>query len=274
MGWQDWAIPAAAGAVGFLAGGGGGGKTDTTTTTATGTLPPFLQPYVQDLLKRGQALSYRPYTPYGGERIATFDPLQTQVFKEAAGLASKYGEFGSKEAKRYMSPYEQAVTDASVRAAREQARRSMAESGLRSVMGGGYGGSGDAIMRATMARGLEQDVGDIVAKGKQAAYTQGLAQFQSDRDEAYRRMQQIMGLGSLRQEQAQKGLDLAYQDFLRQRDYPKQMLSDYASLVYGVPKPSDITTTASTPAASLSSQLLGAIPAAYGLYKSGIFGGT
>ena len=43
MGWQDWAIPAAAGAVGFLAGGGGGGKTDTTTTTATGTLPPFLQ---------------------------------------------------------------------------------------------------------------------------------------------------------------------------------------------------------------------------------------
>lgn len=149
----------------------------------------------------------------------------------------------------------------------------MAESGLRSAMGGGYGGSGDAIMRATMARGLEQDVGDIVARGKQAAYTQGLAQFQSDREEAYRRMQQQLGLGALRQEQTQKGLDLAYQDFLRQRDYPKQLLSDYSSLVYGVPQPSDTTTTEATPAPSLASQLLGTIPTAYGLYKSGIFGG-
>ena len=103
---------------------------------------------------------------------------------------------------------------------------------------------------------------------------QRLAEFQSDRDEAYRRLQQLLGLGSLRQEQAQKGLDLAYQDFLRQRDYPKQMLSDYASLVYGVPKPSDITETKATPAAPLSSQLLGAIPAAIGAYKSGILGGT
>lgn len=272
MDWQAWAIPAAVTAAAAF--GGGGGKKDTTSTTTTGTLPPFLQPYVQDLLKRGQALSYRPYPIYPGERIATFDPLQKQVFGEAAGLASKYGEFGSKEAKRYMSPYEQAVTDASVRAAREQARRSMAESGLRSAMGGGYGGSGDAILRATMARGLEQDVGDIVAKGKQAAYTQGLEQFKLDRDEAYRRLQQLLGLGSLRQEQAQKGLDLAYQDFLRQRDYPKQLLSDYSSLVYGVPNPSDTTKTEATPAPSLSSQILGTIPTAYGLYKSGIFGGT
>jgi len=249
-------------------------KKDTTKEVSTSTLPPYLQPYVRDLLDRGQALSYRPYPIYPGERIAAFDPLQMQLFREAASLASKYGSFGSKEAKQYMSPYEQAVTNASVRAAREQARRSMAESSLRSAITGGYGGSGDAIMRATMARGLEQDVGDIVAKGKHAAYMHGLEQFQLDREEAYRRMQQIMGLGSLRQEQAQKGLDLAYQDFLRQRDYPKQMLSDYSSLIHGIPSPTDKINSITTPAPSLASQLLGTIPTAFALYKSGIFDWT
>ena len=37
-------------------------------------LPEYVQPYFERLLKRGEAESNQPYTPYGGERIAYFSP--------------------------------------------------------------------------------------------------------------------------------------------------------------------------------------------------------
>jgi hypothetical protein len=37
--------------------------------------------------------------------------------------------------------------------------------------------------------------------------------------------------------QQQRGLDMAYQDFMRQRDYPKEMLSWYSNLLRGNVQP-------------------------------------
>jgi len=43
------------------------------TITQTG-LPSYFQPYVMDVLQRGQEASYQPYTPYKDQRIAGFTP--------------------------------------------------------------------------------------------------------------------------------------------------------------------------------------------------------
>ena len=37
-------------------------------------LPPYAEPYYTRLLKRGEAESLQPYTPYGGQRLAYFSP--------------------------------------------------------------------------------------------------------------------------------------------------------------------------------------------------------
>jgi hypothetical protein len=63
-------------------GGGGGGGTQTTVTE----LPDWAKPAAQDVLARGEALSKRDYTPYGGKRIAGFESLQNTAFTGAENL--------------------------------------------------------------------------------------------------------------------------------------------------------------------------------------------
>jgi hypothetical protein len=74
-------------------GGGGGGGPSQQTVTQTN-LPEYARPYFENLLERGQAESYREYTPYGGERIAGFDPMQTAAQQQVAGMQTP-GQFGS-----------------------------------------------------------------------------------------------------------------------------------------------------------------------------------
>ena len=48
------------------------------------------------------------------------------------------------------------------------------------------------------------------------------------------RLQAMERAGTLEQADAQRLLDMRYQDFLRQRDYPKEQLGFYSSMVRGV----------------------------------------
>lgn len=57
-------------------------------------LPEYARPYFENLLQRGQAESYRDYTPYGGERIAGFAPGQEAAQQEIFGMQTP-GQFGT-----------------------------------------------------------------------------------------------------------------------------------------------------------------------------------
>ena len=71
-----------------------------------------------------------------------------------------------------------------------------------------------------------------------------------------------------RQALQQQYLDTAYQDFLRQRDYPMEMLQQYSSLLRGVPVEPTSTRTTYAPAPSVAQSLLGTGIGALGMYKS------
>lgn len=73
-------------------GGGGGGPSQQTVTQTN--LPEYARPYFENLLQRGQAESYRQYTPYEGERIAGFAPGQVAAQQEVAGMQTP-GQFGA-----------------------------------------------------------------------------------------------------------------------------------------------------------------------------------
>ena len=128
--------------------GKGGGSSAPTQQTVTQTnLPDYARPYFENIMNRAQAESYRPYTPYQGQRIQGFEPMQTQAQQEVgvmkdpsqfynasniaydaatrsmqAGQNFQPGQFGSEIAEQYMSPYMQNVVDVQKREALRDAQ--------------------------------------------------------------------------------------------------------------------------------------------------------
>lgn len=76
-------------------GKGGGGSPQPQSQTVTQTnIPEYARPYFENILERGQAESYREYTPYEGQRIAGFTPGQTAAQQETLGMQTP-GQFGA-----------------------------------------------------------------------------------------------------------------------------------------------------------------------------------
>jgi hypothetical protein len=81
----------------------------------------------------------------------------------------------------------------------------------------------------------------------------------------------LENIGKSQEADQQKSLDVGYQDFQAQRDYPRQQLSDYSAILRGLPLAavgtSNSTQTGTPAQPSGIQQLLGAGASALGLYK-------
>jgi hypothetical protein len=101
---------------------------------------------------------------------------------------------------RYMSPYQQSVTDLQVEAARRQADISRTQRGSQAARAGAFGGARQAIENAEAERGLQSQLAAIQAQGSQSAY-----------DKAVQAMQYGSNLGLQGLSGAQSGLGTALQ---------------------------------------------------------------
>jgi hypothetical protein len=104
-------------------------------------------------------------------------------------LGTPSEQFGQAQADRYMSPYQQAVTDIAIRKAQEESARQAGLSNLGAAGRGSAGGSRQAVMDAMRQRGLTENVGDLQAKGSQQAFQMAQQQFERDRTAAQRQAQ-------------------------------------------------------------------------------------
>jgi len=181
-------------------------------TISNTSIPDYAKPYVENLL--GQAQSYtdpsqNPYMQYMGERQAQFSPLQQMSYdnaammqgsdqlKDATAMAGSAGlgalntgytynpfqtkSFTSPEmAESYMSPYMANVVARQQQDAQRQSQIAQQAQGAQAARSGAFGGSGDYLMRAQAAGNLARQKGDIFAQGQQAAYTQGMGQFNQE----------------------------------------------------------------------------------------------
>jgi hypothetical protein len=183
-------------------GGGGGGGQPTQQNVTQTNLPEYARPYYENLLQRGQAESYREYTPYQAERIAGFTPAQERLQTETLGLQTP-GEFGGasqfttagglgslglgtqaagagqryfdmatdpNQAQAFMSPYQQAVTDVQKKAAVREAQIAQQQANLGAARQGTYGGARQAIAQGERERGLLDRLNQIQAEGGQRAF--------------------------------------------------------------------------------------------------------
>jgi len=76
---------------------------------------------------------------------------------------------------------------------------------------------------------------------------------------------EAQGLGEMARGQAR--LDVGYEDFLRQQNFPRQQLADYSATLRGMPVADIGTQTTTAPGPSALQQALGAGISAVGLYK-------
>lgn len=118
--------------------------------------------------------------------------------------------------------------------------------------------------------GSQQELAGLAQAGQMGQTLANIGSAQSQADQARFGLQQ----STAAQQQAldQQYLDKAYQDFLRQRDYPMEQLQQYSSLLRGVPVTPSSTTSTYGQQPGIGQQLLGAGLGAASIYKT--FGGA
>jgi hypothetical protein len=152
-----------------------------------------------------------------------------------------------------MNPYQQGVTNIEKREAQQAADIATAQRGAKAAQQGAFGGSRQAIGDVGAASGLATQLGDIQARGSQAAYTSGLDQFNKEQaaKEASRQYSSKFGLESLgalgtagatQQGIEQAGIGADLKQFEEQRAYPQEQLKFQRDMITGMP----ISTQAST----------------------------
>ena len=197
--------------------------------------------------------------------------------------------------KSYMSPYMQNVVDMQKQEAVRDYTKGLGALNQRAVGAGAFGGTRAALERSEAGRNLGTQLANIQAQGSQNAfnaaqqaqqygaglglqgYGQGIQAASTLGQLGQTQYGQQMGIsdalakaGAVQQAQGQQGLDLAYQDFLQQKNYPYQQLAFMSDMLRGLPL-SQAAQQQYTAAPSTMSQLGGLGTTALGVY--GLSGG-
>jgi hypothetical protein len=233
-------------------GGGGGSGTQTNITE----LPEWARSYAQNVLAKGEALteSTTPAT-FKGDRYAGLSDLQKQAISSVSTP-----EGYQKSLQSFMDPYAQNVIDIQKREANRQSQMAGLQEAGQAVKAGAFGGSRAGLVEAERARNTGQLLGDIQMRGSEAAYQNAQQALQRD-------IANKMQLGSVQQGDTQRELDIAYQDFMNQQNYPYKQLGFMSDLLRGTPTGSSSVMNMYQAPPSALSQITGLGTAAYGASK-------
>jgi len=237
-------------------GGGGGGQSPVTQQTQITELPEWAKPYAQKILAKGEALteSTTPAT-YGGSRYAGLGDLQKKAI-ESVSTPESY----QKSLQGFMDPYAQNVIDIQKREANRQSQMAGLQEAGQAVKSGAFGGSRAGLVEAERARNTGQLLSDIQMRGSEAAYQNAQQALQRD-------IANKMQIGSMQQADIQRPMDIAYQDFLNQQNYPYKQLGFMSDLLRGTPTGQSSTVSMYQAPGSMLGQLGGLGMGAYGMSR-------
>lgn len=284
-------------------------------TSTTTNLPEWYQSYLQGLMGRSNAIAGADYQPYQGPRIADFSPEQQQAFDlakgnvgstqpmlgEAADMTKASGTFDPAKFSTFQSPYQQGVLDVM----RKQGMRTLNEDILpqtdSTFISAGQPQSTRHLdaRNQMMQRGLES-IDSAQAQYLDKGFSDSMANYNTWADNQGQAGQNLgtlaqtmqganakdaatlEAIGSQKQTMGQNSLNTAYDDFTRQRDYPKDQASFMNSMIRGLQVPSSTSTTTSGTApysgSSMSpspfATLAGLGSLMYGANSAGLFGDT
>ena len=264
----------------------------TTTGITTTEIPSYIAEPTADIIGEAMDVGREAYVPYTGARLAGLTPEEQAAMAQAQGMKG-IGALRGTEAydvakaagapalggvSAYMTDYQQKVADIAAQKMKEQSALQQQQIAAKAVGAGGLDASRFAILEAERQKGLTTGLGDLYAKAQAAAYSQALKASQQDLTQGLRSgmamgglgaqaqmveqadIAQQMGLGGLGRGLEQTGLDIAYTDFLGERDYPKEQLGFVSNIIRGAPYPMKTTAETQIPqagAAPWMQQMLG-----------------
>jgi len=203
----------------------------------------------QDALQTAQAIAAKSAGAgaFGGSRQAI---LESQAASDLAKRLSDIQTRGSQAA------YQQALQTAAQQqqiglgqAAQQRAREQQLGAGLAGLAGarqqlgvGGYGSMAEQLRQAGAGfGGLGGQYGQLAGQygqlggGLGALSGQYGALGQQALGQGYRELGYLSGVGEAQRGLGQQRADVAYQEFLEQRDFPAKQLQQYAGMAFGVP---------------------------------------
>lgn len=259
------------------------------------------QPYGGQRIQAFTPMQEQAFQNYANQGIASQIGAGTGL-AAASGLGSMaagsdYARMATdpRSVASYMSPYMQNVVDLQKQEAVRDYTKGLGALGARASAAGAFGGTRAALERAESGRNLGTQLANIQAQGSQQAfdkaqqaqqfgstlglqgYGQGLQAAQTLGQLGQTQFGQQMGIsdalaraGAVQQAQGQQALDLAYQDYTQQKQYPYQQLAFMSDMLRGLPL-SQAAQQQYTAAPSTLSQLGGLGTTALGVY--GLSGG-
>jgi hypothetical protein len=259
--------------------------------------PEELKPFIGDIFGKAQAIQEQRqeegFRPELTQQLASFTPdqqaaftgIREQVgqtrplFQEATNLArgATRAATDPAEVAALMNPFLRNVTDIEKREAQRVADVQEQQLAAQAAQAGAFGGSRAAILEAERQRNLAQQLGDIEARGRLAAFQDAQARLQNQfgREAAgaaqlsslgaaipaqtFKELGALSGVGAAEQQQTQRALDIATQQAREEYGFPMQTLQDFQSILRGFPLPATTNVSRQTfsPAQPLATQLLG-----------------
>ena len=221
---------------------GGRGWTD------EGVVDEYMSPYIQNVLDRQESLATRT--------------LEEEFMPRISGMFGGAGQYGSRGGVGSME-------DIAVRGARDI--QEDLEAQRLETLHSGYGQAADIFgAQAQRDAELARIVGALEEAGAQAMFTgaEGLGRMgEAAQSMGLRDAAALEAIGQQQQGLSQQALDLAYQDFLTQRDLPFERLAFMSNLIRGLPMDRAQTRTDVGPASVYQPSPLSQIAGAYGVYR-------
>ena len=259
-------------------------------TTSQVKLPDYIDKASESLVATAGDVAKEGYIPYKGQRLAGLSQIEQDAITQSqasrgigqtqAGqaftAATASGAPALSSVGSYMTDYNKNVADVAAREMRDQSAIQQQGIGAQAANVGAFGGSRQAILEAERQKNLTQGVGDLYAKAQADAYQTALSASQQDRQQQLQSslgmsttagqqqalgqadIQQQMGIGGLGRQMDQQALDLGYNNFLAERDYPKSQLGFYSNILQGTPYSQSTVGSTYTPQPSFLNQAMGA----------------
>lgn len=169
-----------------------------------------------------------------------YDPAQIQEQRARNAFLQQYQMQGPEAvytgsftepgvASQYMSPYIQQALNPQLREARRQSDITRMQNQAQAVGQGAYGGSRQAIVEAERQRNLNQQLGDIQARGMQSAYEQAQGLYGN---ESSRALQAALANQQMGYQTGQQNLQalLGVQNLAAQQGLTAQQMNQQANL--------------------------------------------
>tara|TARA_R110000822_G_scaffold231924_1_gene363781 strand:+ start:1240 stop:2136 length:897 start_codon:yes stop_codon:yes gene_type:complete len=267
------------------------GSNEAQQTSSQVKLPDYLEKAAESLVAVSGDVAKEGFIPYTGPRLAGLTQIEQDAIKQSQASSGLGGLRGSSaftaatasgapitdaDIQDYMNPYITNVADVAARELERASKIQSQEIGANAANVGAFGGSRQGLLEAESQRNLNQGLADIYTRAQAQAYGQALNAAQTEKKQQLASaigmgqqattaqaldsadIQQQLGIGALGRGMDQQALDLGYQTFLQERDYPKSQLGFYSNILRGVPYGTTTTGSTSVPQASMFSQLAGA----------------